>query len=181
MREARFIALFTGVSFAGRARNKYGIIGSMLKPITTSTYSFPEHIAALAGAQGLTPEGAFAKLEELYDGFRFHPKAERVFNPVSVGKCLSQLEFGNYWFETGTPTFLVEQLKRNPIEPGEMSVTTFDLSASYEPEQVWLLPLMVQTGYLTIKSSRVAGDETVCELGYPNREVEVAMSKYLSS
>ena len=141
--------------------------------------NFPEHIAALAEANGLTDAEAFARLERMYDGFKFHPKAERVFNPVSVGKCLSQKEFGFYWFETGTPSFLVEQLKRNPVEPEEMSVTTFDLSASYEPEQVWLLPLMVQTGYLTIKSSRVAGEDTVCELGYPNREVEAAMSKYL--
>ena len=141
--------------------------------------NFPEHIAALAEAQGLTPEGAFAKLEEMYDGFRFEENAERVFNPVSVGKCLSQLKFGNYWFETGTPTFLVDMLKRNPIGEGEMTVTTSDLSSAYEPEQVWLLPLMVQTGYLTIKSAQTQGRETVCELGYPNLEVEGAMSKHL--
>ena len=142
--------------------------------------NFPEHIAALAGAQGLTPEGAFAKLEELYDGFRFHPKSERVFNPVSVGKCLSQLKFGNYWFETGTPTFLVEQLKRNPLEMDDLHVTTDDLSSAYEPEQVRMLPLMVQTGYLTIKSSSVEGRTTDCELGYPNGEVEESMSKHLA-
>ena len=141
--------------------------------------NFPDHIAALAEAHGLTPDGAFAKMERMYDGFKFHPNAERVFNPVSVGKCLTLREFSNYWFETGTPTFLIDLLKRSPLDFDEMTVTTFDLSASYEPEQVWLLPLMVQTGYLTIKSSRVAGDETVCTLGYPNREVEAAMSKYL--
>ena len=141
--------------------------------------NFPENIAALAEAQGLTSEAAFAKLEGMYDGFKFEENAERVFNPVSVGKCLVEKKFKNYWFETGTPTFLVEQLKSSPLDFDEMTVTTFDLSASYEPEQVWLLPLMVQTGYLTIKSSRVVGDETVCTLGYPNREVEGAMSKYL--
>ena len=142
--------------------------------------NFPEHIAALAEAQGLTPEGAFAKMEELYDGFRFHPKAERVFNPVSVGKCLSLLEFGNYWFETGTPTFLVDLLKREPLEMDDLHVTTDDLSAAYEPEQVRMLPLMVQTGYLTIKSSSVEGRTTDCELGYPNGEVEESMSKHLA-
>ena len=61
----------------------------------------------------------------------------------------------------------------------EVSVSTSDLSSSYEPEQVSMLPLMVQTGYLTIKASEQQGDETVCTLGYPNREVEVSMSKYL--
>ena len=142
--------------------------------------NFPEHIAALAGAQGLTPEGAFAKLEEMYDGFRFHPKSERVFNPVSVGKCLSLLEFGNYWFETGTPTFLVNLLKCDPLEGGEASVTTADLSSAYEPEQVSMLPLMVQTGYLTIKSSVTRGNSVVCTLGYPNMEVSEAMSRHLA-
>ena len=52
--------------------------------------NFPDHIAALAEAQGLTPDGAFAKMERMYDGFKFEENAERVFNPVSVGKCLTQ-------------------------------------------------------------------------------------------
>ena len=142
--------------------------------------NFPDHITALAEAQGLTPEGAFAKMEELYDGFKFHPKAERVFNPVSVGKCLSNKEFNNYWFETGTPTFLIDLLKRDPLAFGDLHVTTGDLSAAYEPEQVRMLPLMYQTGYLTIKSSTVEGRETDCELGYPNGEVEESMSKHLA-
>ena len=136
--------------------------------------------AALAEAQGLTPEGAFAKLEELYDGFKFHPNAERVFNPVSVGKCLSQLKFGNYWFETGTPTFLVDLLKREPLEMDDLHVTTDDLSYAYEPEQVSMLPLMVQTGYLTIKSAMTRGNSVICTLGYPNMEVAEALSKHLA-
>ena len=142
--------------------------------------NFPEHLAALAEANGLTGEEAFAKLEELYDGFKFHPSARRVFNPVSVGKCLSQKEFGNFWFETGTPTFLIDLLKREPLAMGDLHVSTGDLSAAYEPEQVRMLPLMVQTGYLTIKSSTVEGRVTDCELGYPNGEVEESMSKHLA-
>lgn len=142
--------------------------------------NFSEQIAALAEAQGLTSDEAFAKMEEMYDGFAFHPTAERVFNPVSVGKCLSQKEFGSYWFETGTPTFLVDLLKQDPLESGEVSVTTADLSAAYEPEQVSLLPLMVQTGYLTIKSSVKRGNSVVCTLGYPNLEVSEAMSRHLA-
>ena len=94
--------------------------------------NFPEHIAALAGAQGLTPEGAFAKMEERYDGFRFEESAERVFNPVSVGRCLTEKQFGNYWFETRTPTFLVEQLKRNPIEPSEVKTAQGRIDAVVE-------------------------------------------------
>ena len=142
--------------------------------------NFPEHLAALAEANGLTPDGAFAKLEEMYDGFKFEENAERVFNPVSVGKCLSQKKFDYYWFETGTPTFLVDLLKGDPLEGGEVVVTTADLSAAYEPEHVSMLPLMVQTGYLTIKSATKRGNSVLCTLGYPNMEVSEAMSKHLA-
>ena len=142
--------------------------------------NFPEHVAALAEANGLTPEGAFAKLEEMYDGFKFHPNAERVFNPVSVGKCLSQREFGSYWFETGTPTFLVDLLKREPIDETDLRVDISDLSSAYEPEQVRMLPLMVQTGYLTIKDAVTQGRSTMLTLGYPNLEVQDAMSMHLA-
>ena len=142
--------------------------------------NFPDHIVALAEANGMTPDEAFAKLERMYDGFKFEENAERVFNPVSVGKCLSSMKFGSYWFETGTPTFLIDLLKRDPLENGEVSVMTTDLSAAYEPEQVSMLPLMVQTGYLTIKSSVKRGDAVICTLGYPNMEVAEAMSRHLA-
>ena len=142
--------------------------------------NFREMLAALAEANGLTPDGAFARLEEMYDGFKFHPNAERVFNPVSVGKCLSRREFGSFWFETGTPSFLVDMLKRDPLDGGEVDVPTSDLSAAYEPEQVSMLPLMLQTGYLTIKSAMTRGNSVICTLGYPNMEVAEALSKHLA-
>ena len=142
--------------------------------------NFPEHIAALAEANGLTAEAAFAKMEEMYDGFKFHPNAERVFNPVSVGKCLSRQEFGSYWFETGTPSFLIDLLRREPIDESDLQVDIADLSSAYEPEQVRMLPLMVQTGYLTIKSAVTQGRSTVLTLGYPNLEVQDAMSMHLA-
>ena len=142
--------------------------------------NFPDHLSALAEANGLAKDAAFAKLVYMYDGFRFEENAERVFNPVSVGKCFSEGKFKNYWFETGTPAFLVDLLKGDPLEGGEVSVTTDDLSSSYEPEQVSMLPLMVQTGYLTIKSSVKRGNSVVCTLGYPNMEVSEAMGRHLA-
>ena len=142
--------------------------------------NFPDHLSALAEANGLAKDAAFAKLVYMYDGFRFEENAERVFNPVSVGKCFSEGKFKNYWFETGTPAFLVDLLKGDPLEGGEVSVTTDDLSSSYEPEQVSMLPLMVQTGYLTIKSSVKRGNSVVCTLGYPNMEVSEAMGRRLA-
>ena len=142
--------------------------------------NFSEHLVRLAEANGMTPGEAFAMLEEMYDGFKFHVAAERVFNPVSVGKCLSTYEFGSYWFETGTPTFLIDLLKRNPLDDSDLRLEVTDLAFSYEPEQVRLLPLMYQTGYLTIKSAERSGRATMLTLGYPNAEVQDAMSTYVA-
>ena len=141
---------------------------------------FSDSIVALAEANAQTPDEAFARMERMYDGFRFHANAERVFNPVSVGKCLSTKEYGSYWFESGTPSFLVEMFKREPIGDIEIPIGSDDLSSSFEPEQLNLLPLMYQTGYLTIRDARTEGEETVLTLGYPNAEVERAMSKSIA-
>ena len=142
--------------------------------------NFPEHLAALAAANDQTADAAFAKLEYMYDGFKFHAKAERVFNPVSVGKCLVSGEFKNYWFETGTPTFLVNLIKEDPVLDAPLRISDTFLSASFEPEQVGMMPLMYYTGYLTIKETERDGEETTYTLGYPNREVSDSMNKYLS-
>ena len=142
--------------------------------------NFPEHLAALAAANDLTADAAFAKLEYMYDGFKFEEGAERVFNPVSVGKCLVSKKFKNYWFETGTPTFLVNLIKEDPVLDAPLRISDTFLSASFEPEQVGMMPLMYYTGYLTIKETERDGEETTYTLGYPNREVSDSMNKYLS-
>ena len=160
----------TDLTLDARTATMFGYTREELKA------NFPGHIAALAAANGMTPDEAFAEMEALYDGFKFHAAAARVFNPVSVGKCLSTKEFGKYWFETGTPSFLLDILKREPIDDSDMQVELSDLSSSFEPEQVRLLPLMYQTGYLTIKEAERQGRTTVLTLGYPNLEVSDAMS-----
>ena len=141
--------------------------------------NFPERLKALAEENGLSGSEAFARLERMYDGFKFHANAERVFNPVSVGKCLAAREFGSYWFETGTPTFLIELLKRNPVDDSDLRLDARGFG-TFEPEQVRMLPLMYQTGYLTIKDVDTSGENPIYTLGYPNREVEDAMSYHLS-
>ena len=160
----------TDLTMDARVATMFGYTREELKA------NFSGHIAALAAANGMTPDEAFAEMEAMYDGFKFHAEAERVFNPVSVGKCLATKEFGKYWFETGTPSFLLDILKREPIDDSDMQVEAFDLSSSFEPEQVRLLPLMYQTGYLTIKAAERQGRTTVLTLGYPNLEVSDAMS-----
>ena len=126
-----------------------------------------------------TPEAAFERLKEKYDGYRFEEDAPLVFNPVSVGKCFATGKFNDFWFETGTPTFLVRLMRENPISLDnlEMPASAFGV---YEPARPALVPILFQTGYLTIKDSHMELDERIYSLGFPNAEVRRAFSESLS-
>lgn len=141
--------------------------------------NFPEALAALCANYGWDAETTFVQLTKMYDGYRFHPDSARVFNPVSIGKCLSSREFGEYWFETGTPTFLLQLLSE---APEQIDGVTLDASAFsvYEPSTPEMLPLLYQTGYLTITDSSREGVYTQYTLGFPNDEVRNAFSKAVS-
>ena len=141
--------------------------------------NFSEQIAALGEANGMTAEQAFQKIVRMYDGYRFHPSAERVVNPVSLGRCLATCEFNFYWYETGTPTFLVDMLKERPIDLTNQSISVDKLS-TYEPSNPEIVPLLYQTGYLTIKNSFEEDETRYYALGFPNTEVEKAFCDSLA-
>ena len=141
--------------------------------------NFPEHIAALAVALGKSREETLAELRDWYNGYRFEETAETVYNPVSVMKCFQELKFKNYWFETGTPGFLIELLRRQPLELGNLSAPEAAFSA-YDPGDLAALPLLVQTGYLTIKGADELLGTRYYDLGYPNREIEQSFSYWLA-
>ena len=141
--------------------------------------NFPESLKALGGKLGLDADATFAKLVKWYDGYRFEENAIPVFNPVSIGKCLSSQKFDPYWFETGTPSFLLRLMERDPVllDDIEVSQTAFSV---YEPDKPALMSLLYQTGYLTIKEARQEGEERVYRLGCPNYEVRKAFNESLS-
>ena len=141
--------------------------------------NFADYLAALGEANGLTPEGAFDRVVQMYDGYRFHHAAEPVFNPVSLGRCFADGEFRQYWYETGTPTFLVNMLKEHPIDISSVEVTEEELG-TYEPSNPSLVPLLYQTGYLTIKKFDQVGETRLYTLGFPNMEVEKAFCSFSS-
>ena len=141
--------------------------------------NFPESLAALGAKQGLDAEATFARLVQWYDGYRFHQDAVPVFNPVSVGKCLSSGQFDPYWFETGTPTFLLKLMERNPVLLDEIEVSQAAFS-NYEPDRPALVSLLYQTGYLTIGGTRQEGEERLYRLVCPNYEVRKAFNESLS-
>lgn len=141
--------------------------------------NFPKSLKALGDACELDEQATFDKLVKWYDGYRFHQDAAPVFNPVSVGKCLSSRQFDPYWFETGTPTFLLKLMERNPIalDSIEVDQTVFSV---YEPDAPELMAILYQTGYLTIKYARDDGGLRLYRLGSPNFEVSTAFSASLS-
>jgi hypothetical protein len=90
-------------------------------------------------------------------------------------KCFDTQKFKNYWFETGTPTFLIDLLRKKPIDPTGMTADESDFG-TYDPVRLSALPLLVQTGYLTIKDAEGPLGSPIYRLGYPNREIEILQS-----
>ena len=132
---------------------------------------FPESLKKIGVANGLSPEGAFDKVVEWYDGYKFHPTAEKVVNPVSFGMCAEAGEFQNYWANTAMTTFLTDALKQHPLDFSTIDIDQSALEA-YEPENPRIVTLLYQTGYLTIRRFRQFGDFRRFDLCVPNREVE---------
>ena len=131
---------------------------------------FPRRIHELAWANGTTDEDAFSDILKWYDGYKFHHAAKPVVNPVSLGQCFQKREFSNYWSKTAVPTFLIDILKRRPLNFASIGITDDRLEA-YEPEAPDVTTLLYQTGYLTIKSAQRLNGTVVYDLGFPNREV----------
>jgi len=144
--------------------------------------NFPDYIDRLAAREGMDRDSILARLAEWYNGYRFHHEGATVYNPVSVMKCLQFEEFKNYWFETGTPTFLVELLKQREVdlttlEEDQVSEESF---STYEVDRLEPLPLLVQTGYLTIREAIMRGRRRLFRLGYPNFEIEQSFTSWLA-
>ena len=133
----------------------------------------------LADMKGVSYHEICDKLREYYDGYHFTHNSIGIYNPFSLLNTFKYKEFGSYWFETGTPTYLVELLKKHHYdlrrmahEETSVSVLNSIDSASDNP-----IPVIYQSGYLTIKGY----DEEfgIYSLGFPNREVEEGFIKFL--
>ena len=140
--------------------------------------TFEEEIHELAAAQEMTYEEACNELQSCYDGYHFTYNCEGIYNPFSLLNTFEKKEFGNYWFETGTPTYLVELLKNNHYDLERMAHEETDadvLNSIYGDEEP--IPVIFQSGYLTIKG--YDKEFGLYRLGFPNREVEEGFIKFL--
>ncbi len=140
---------------------------------------FDDSIDSLAEANNLTKEQCYERLKKDFDGYHFDVDAPGMYNPFSVLNTLATKQFRDYWFETGTPSFLVYQLQKTnyPLEEMTREELYEDTLNSIDIMDENPLPLLYQSGYLTIKGydSRFH----VYQLGFPNREVEEGFIKYL--
>lgn len=133
---------------------------------------FKEGISELASANGDSESETIDKLRMRYGGYHFEKNSEGIYNPFSVLNTLAKHRYKNYWFETGTPTFLIELLKEHGYRLPDLNkeqVSAFVMSGM-DSAPTNLIPFIYQTGYLTIKGY----DERFkkYQLGFPNKEVE---------
>lgn len=136
-------------------------------------------VEEFADATGITPNEAYALLKTNYDGYHFAPDAPDIYNPFSMLNALDSHKIDNYWFSTGTPTFLVEMIKRSRIELKDLTGAEVGLSelTDVSLDLSKLNALLYQSGYLTIKGYDPFFDSVT--LGYPNKEVEYGFLKSL--
>lgn len=140
---------------------------------------FEPRLHELAEANGQRYEETCQKLKLNYDGYHFMENSIGIYNPFSLLITFDSLKFGSYWFETGTPTYLMELLKKAQYDLSEMATEEVDADVlnSIDVASINPIPVIYQSGYLTIKGY----DEefAMYRLGFPNKEVEEGFLRYL--
>ena len=138
-------------------------------------------VERLAEHLHLSVDETFERLKRKYDGYHFSKNSEDVYNPFSLIKALASGDIGDYWFDSGTPTYIIKLLQKYNVGLRDLTgqdagVSDFDVS----PENMTTaLPLLYQSGYLTIKHYDPMID--LYTLGYPNEEVRTGMVRSLAA
>ena len=143
---------------------------------------FDESVAELAEANNLSIDECYGKLKDMYDGYHFSEESDGMYNPFSLLSTFRSRKFKEYWFETGTPTLLVNVMKQTSFDVTTLSdqveVSVEDLGGMQDiinrP-----IPLFFQTGYLTIKD--YDKEFNIYTLGFPNDEVKNGFLKFIFS
>ena len=154
-----------------------GICGITKEELLTQ---MSDDIDRLAEKLSITREVAIQQLKDNYDGYHFTYPSPDIFNPYSLLNCFSKEKIGAYWFGSGTPTFLIEMMRKfgtTPMDIGESEMA--DVSDFDAPTETMesIVPLLYQSGYVTIKDY---DEETnLYELGIPNKEIRIGLFKSL--
>ena len=134
-----------------------------------------DYIDAMTEANGCTHDEMLEKLAYQYDGYHFTWPSPDIFNPFSIINAFSDKRLGSYWFGSGTPTFIIEMMRKFNVQPSDigekrLGVNGFDVPAE---RLTSIIPLLYQSGYLTIKGyNPLSGLYT---LDMPNNEIRIGL------
>jgi hypothetical protein len=136
---------------------------------------FEPAINELVAVEQLDRSQMLAKIKHWYNGYYFHHSALGIYNPYSLLSLFTRQEFDHFWFSTATPTFLIEMIKKQQFDLADIDDLEVDSAAfmAMEPEQLSPMPVLLQTGYLTI----VDYEDDWYRLGFPNYEVKYAFNR----
>ncbi|MBP3472819.1 MAG: ATP-binding protein [Paraprevotella sp.] len=141
--------------------------------------NFQPYVSRMADELEMSAGEVLKKLARLYDGYHFVPNSPGLYNPFSVLNAFDANAFGSYWFETGTPTYLVQLLKRHNYNLERMAneYATEDILNCVDVASTHPIPVIYQSGYLTIKG--YDPQFRMYQLGFPNEEVEDGFFRFL--
>ncbi|MBD5204078.1 MAG: AAA family ATPase, partial [Bacteroidales bacterium] len=124
-----------------------------------------------AESNGITEEETWERFKKHYDGYHFSQDGEDIYNPFSVLNAFTKGRIGDYWFRSGTPSFIVKLVRRNNVELGTLhdTVATESQLNNITDTTAGIVPLLYQAGYLTLKGWNEEYGEY--RLGFPNEEV----------
>ena len=133
---------------------------------------FDDSVQEMASTNGMSKEECYAQLKDYYDGYHFSAKCPDIYNPFSLLSALDQQEFKDYWYETGTPTFVVKSLRQGKFNLEDLTLEGVPASAlgGVNADDSDPIPVLYQSGYLTIRSYDERRQRY--SLKYPNQEVE---------
>ena len=142
---------------------------------------FDSSIRELADDLGISHEETVERLKKKYDGYHFGRKMVDIFNPFSILNCFNTLELRNFWFSSGTPTYLVRLLAHSNENINELVGRYYDVSQfiEYRADIEQPLPMIYQSGYLTIKDVHI--EDNTYLLDFPNEEVRNGFISTLAS
>ena len=143
------------------------------------TGQLSDYIDAMAEANGCTHEKMLEELAYRYDGYHFTWPSPDIFNPFSIINAFSDKRLGNYWFGSGTPTFLIEMMRKFDVAPTEIGSIVMRSSGFDAPAEhlTSIYPLLYQSGYLTIKDYNPISK--LYTLDIPNQEIRIGLMESL--
>jgi len=174
------VGIFSGLNQLNDITMDSQFAGMLGYTQTELEYYFKDHINELSDQLSQSKTDILCNIRDWYNGYQFSDDDKiKVYNPFSTLNLFYKNRFAPHWFESGTPTFLIDLIKNQQydITVLEEYAVEVDMFSVYELEKINILPILVQTGYLTIKNK--SGE--IYTLGYPNYEVKNGFISYLST